>query len=308
MKWIDIEEEKPKEDSSINIIIRDEKNKYYIARYESDYEFTLNSNQPHCVYIDRSSITHWAHLCEMKEKENNIEELNRKLFFSCYKNSPEQVLMLIESGADVNYKNWYNQNPIHVAAFNGYYEVVKILIDHGAELYNKDDHNKCPLDYAIDTGFEKIINIIKNGMLKDANKQQLEYLNNRFNGIFGYDFNDNKNSDERSSGKVFIGNAEEIYMMSHETILDIEIKSDMVIVRPRKMVKLLIEFKAELYFMKESSYFERIKTDIPIDKFDLNDQENIELIKSFNNEILEICLDKELKSHLKWILENNITI
>lgn len=62
-----------------------------------------------------------------------------------------------------------------------------------------------------------------------------------------------------------------------------------------------IYFDCTLYFMKSSKYFENIKTNIPIDKLELHDQKNIKLIEEFNKTILDICLDKEIKSFLKQL-------
>ena len=56
--------------------------------------------------------------------------------------------MLIEAGADVNQKNKYGRNLLHVAVIYGNVEIVKLLIDHKVEINFRDNRGYTPLHLA----------------------------------------------------------------------------------------------------------------------------------------------------------------
>ena len=67
------------------------------------------------------------------------------------------VLILLESGVDVNIKNGRGLIPLHLACWNGYPEIVKILLKAGANVDTQDGEGETPLHIASWWGYAKII-------------------------------------------------------------------------------------------------------------------------------------------------------
>ncbi len=60
---------------------------------------------------------------------------------------------LIDSGADVNAKNYWDKTPLHCTESP---DVATVLIEHGADLYAKDCFDRIPADYHKDGKFAVI--------------------------------------------------------------------------------------------------------------------------------------------------------
>lgn len=62
----------------------------------------------------------------------------------------EVAKILIHSGADVNNKNYFQQNPLFAAAYNDRADLAKLLIEKGADMNTKDKCGDTPLIISID--------------------------------------------------------------------------------------------------------------------------------------------------------------
>ena len=90
----------------------------------------------------------------MLNKEINIKTLiksvdkenNTALILASKFGYNEIVKILIENGADVNFRNNDNSTAL-IEASSFYYEVVKLLIENGADINAKDNEGKTALDY-----------------------------------------------------------------------------------------------------------------------------------------------------------------
>lgn len=75
------------------------------------------------------------------------------------------VKLLIDSGADVNFKTQSGNYALHLAAENNHLQAAKILIEHKANLFALDDpHQAHPKDWADFQGHHKIVNFLKKRM------------------------------------------------------------------------------------------------------------------------------------------------
>ena len=75
--------------------------------------------------------------------------INLTLMNAVRTGTPEEVLELINNGADVNYRNQTLNTPLHLAAQHNNSETAKILLENGAEINAKNDNEETPLHLAI---------------------------------------------------------------------------------------------------------------------------------------------------------------
>ncbi|XP_011497251.1 PREDICTED: ankyrin repeat family A protein 2-like [Ceratosolen solmsi marchali] len=55
--------------------------------------------------------------------------------------------LLLNAGADKNYKGLHGQSPLHLAAAYGHHDLVKLLLNHGADPNLSEDEGNTPLIY-----------------------------------------------------------------------------------------------------------------------------------------------------------------
>lgn len=82
----------------------------------------------------------------------------------CQEGYLDIVKLLVENGADVNFKGYHDFTPIRVAARNGHFEIVKYLAENGAEIDTKAMDGATPLEHAASKGHLEIVQfLIENG-------------------------------------------------------------------------------------------------------------------------------------------------
>lgn len=69
--------------------------------------------------------------------------------------------LLIEHGADVNFKSSLGQTALHLATKHNSYDLVKLLVENGANVNIEDSDGKSALYYAQKDGFGDIVNILR---------------------------------------------------------------------------------------------------------------------------------------------------
>lgn len=72
------------------------------------------------------------------------------------------VKLLIENGADVNFKSSAGMTALKLASLHGSFNLVKLLIENGADVNVRDLENKTALDYAQEKNFKDIVEILAN--------------------------------------------------------------------------------------------------------------------------------------------------
>ena len=90
--------------------------------------------------------------------------INKMLFEAVVKRDVAKVRSLLKDGANVNARAMGGLTPLHVAAWEGYFEIVKLLLENGAdpEIRNKD--GRTPLDLAKDKRIASVIRDFINSM------------------------------------------------------------------------------------------------------------------------------------------------
>ena len=72
------------------------------------------------------------------------------------RSNAQMVKILLNSGAEVNLRNRYNQTVLHEAVKNGNVEIIMILLNSGADVNARDKYNMTVLHYMAYDAYEKI--------------------------------------------------------------------------------------------------------------------------------------------------------
>jgi ankyrin repeat protein len=91
------------------------------------------------------------------------------LLFSAEKGHIQNVKKALQTGADINSRDYFGKTPLILAASRGDFELVSLLFKFGAAatMNFKDRYGKSALDYAKENGHEKIVIILKEYGAKD---------------------------------------------------------------------------------------------------------------------------------------------
>ncbi len=84
--------------------------------------------------------------------------VTRPLQVASYRNHPDIVKYLIESGCDVNAKG--DETALHQASEKGNLEVVKILLETGADPHTKSVDDKTAKDIAMENNHQDIVQLL----------------------------------------------------------------------------------------------------------------------------------------------------
>lgn len=101
-------------------------------------------------------------------------ELDRLLRKATFEEKYDEVIRLLEKGADPNSVDALHQSPLHYAAkHNLSGNIIYALADHGADFNLKDDNGNTPLDVALDHNQSKnIIDQLKKPARKHKTSQR----------------------------------------------------------------------------------------------------------------------------------------
>ena len=90
----------------------------------------------------------------------------RPIHVAAVRGSIEELMALIDGGADVNAPGDCGATPLHDAAGQGHADIVKILLEHGASPLKKNDWNYTPADVALAHGRKDIADLLKASLTK----------------------------------------------------------------------------------------------------------------------------------------------
>ena len=95
---------------------------------------------------------------------------NTPLHLASWNGHIKTALALIENGANVNSQNYYGNTPLFDASWNGHTETVLALIENGADVNSLNKYEKTPLHWASEQGHTKtVLALIEQGA--DVNNQ-----------------------------------------------------------------------------------------------------------------------------------------
>ncbi len=99
----------------------------------------------------------------------NIPSVHTKDLFGNYpintaaiRGFPEEVVILLSHGADVNAIGEYGYTPLHDAVEQGYIEIVKLLLKAGANISAKTADGDTPITLAAILNEEEILHLLQN--------------------------------------------------------------------------------------------------------------------------------------------------
>ncbi|GAB4827125.1 hypothetical protein Ancab_034012 [Ancistrocladus abbreviatus] len=98
---------------------------------------------------------------EVEDSGNNDVPPNVKLMYAACEGDLEGIKELLDSGADVNFRDIDSRTPLHVAACQGYGEVVALLIKSGAQVDAKDRWGSTPLADAVYYKNHEVIKLLE---------------------------------------------------------------------------------------------------------------------------------------------------
>jgi uncharacterized protein len=73
---------------------------------------------------------------------------DRPIHVECIRGSLDDLIALIEGGAEVNAAGDLGNTPLHIAASRGLLDIVKVLLRHGADITARNDFEQTPIDLA----------------------------------------------------------------------------------------------------------------------------------------------------------------
>lgn len=87
------------------------------------------------------------------------------------------VRLLLERGADVNYRGVYGRTPLHQAAFSGFRRIAELLLDHGADTDAVLQDGSTALFYAAKSNHRSVEELlIARGVTQDSRYQSFKRL------------------------------------------------------------------------------------------------------------------------------------
>ncbi len=112
---------------------------------------------------------------ETQPTEKKVEIMNQQLIHYAEQGDTENVLKLLEDGADINATDAHGRTAVLAATYNNKTDTVKALIDKGADINLRDKRLNNVLLYA---GAEGLLDIVKLAIEAGADTK----LTNRFGG------------------------------------------------------------------------------------------------------------------------------
>jgi len=88
--------------------------------------------------------------------------LNDALLDAAYKGRVDDVLSLLEKGAEVDSRNGKASTPLMCAAEQGHFEAVRVLLEAGADIFLRNDGNYTAEMYASKHNHHEIVKILQN--------------------------------------------------------------------------------------------------------------------------------------------------
>jgi len=108
-----------------------------------------NLNEKLFEAVEQDKIDEVLELIEKgADTEARNEWGNTPLHTACCYNNNEIVLALIEKGADIEARNNIGWTPLHIACHNGKTEIALKLIEKGADIGARSNADSTPFDWA----------------------------------------------------------------------------------------------------------------------------------------------------------------
>ncbi len=103
----------------------------------------------------------------------------RPLLCACQSGHKDVAKLLIQSGAQVNVKNFSGNTPLQYAALHGYHELTAILLKQGAKVDEIDDTGRTALHLSSSEGHLNTVKILVRHLLPNTKANQMSSTANR---------------------------------------------------------------------------------------------------------------------------------
>ena len=87
-------------------------------------------------------------------------DLNEALYWAVKNGNEQEVIRLLNDGADINQPSIADWTPLAHAADLGHYDIVKLLIEKGANVNLCDNDGLSPLHWAKERGHMNIVQLL----------------------------------------------------------------------------------------------------------------------------------------------------
>jgi glutaminase len=128
-------------------------------------------------YDDIDHIYSAAKISMIKNEDHGgTDESDNDSFHLLYyakQNKLREIRRSVAQGQDVNYADYDQRTPLHLAANYGNFDVVKYLVNHGAYCHIKDRFGNTPIDEALNNGYNEIFEYLQLEKVEEQRKQNL---------------------------------------------------------------------------------------------------------------------------------------
>ena len=228
-------------------------------------------------------------------------DANSSLLEAIGKNNHDEVLVLIENGADINPEtNDWTECPLLYAIHHGHIQIAETLVMNGAKVDIKDKNGETPIHWATRYNRKELIEILVNhGADIDIGNEDFDKDSPIHSAVFG---------NKKEIVDILIKCGADINKENRRKITPLQIA---VQNRNEDIVKLLIQNGARIDPRMESGYYEAPlhqaveDNEKSIVELLLKNGANIEVRDAiFNRSPIHYAADKNLTSILKILLEN----
>lgn len=115
------------------------------------------------------------HLHETKICLKFNSEGNNPLHIAAANGYNDIVNLLLQRGTNIHCANKRNAAPIHAAVFKGRLDTVKLLLENGASIETQEDEGDTPLAWASYTGYANIVEFLIEANANINHKNKLDY-------------------------------------------------------------------------------------------------------------------------------------
>jgi ankyrin repeat protein len=131
---------------------------------------TSNESDDQNIVLEAMSLaSQLGNLKIVKYLVENGADINAKAFYeytpiiiACLNGRFDIVNYLAKNGADVNARDAYNDTALILASEKGHIEIVKCLVEYGADVNALDNHNRTALISAFEKGHFEIVKFFEN--------------------------------------------------------------------------------------------------------------------------------------------------
>jgi ankyrin repeat protein len=119
--------------------------------------FTFSNAYEKMVALAKSRGDCWGNEVERPQNSSGKPRTSEAFFKSLASGNAKEIILLLDSGIDLEQRDQRGWTPMMIAAFEGSEEMVLLLIEHGANVFAKDKKGYAPIHFAAYRNFTKVV-------------------------------------------------------------------------------------------------------------------------------------------------------